>query len=537
MLNDDLLDKLFGWSYNRLRRREAAEELTQEICLRLLEAAARAERIENIWAWIWSVARYTLIKYQRDNGRFEFDIDDFETLASYDDTEETILQNEEINALRHAVSELSGKYREIIVLHYVYEKTVSEIAPLMSLPANTVKWRLREARNAITRKLSNKKGLNRMNAIGEKAYNPQRFEFLADGWWKSQADEALGYNNAGRALMQNIMLEANCRERTSEELSRALGVPTAYVEDELANAVKLGLMRKTGSKYMTNFIIQPSDAKAKYTAIHKKYAPYFFHESVDFLKSKESEIRALDFTARDWEWSRLLWHLLMFMRFGYERAQTKLKMTENKPEMKPTGGWIGWCWEAPVKPEDEYDKRLTAYYGPFRDDRPYGRSGCASCFVNEDNCDIAAPYQNYFMNRDGYDLLRKIRAGERPGDLSGREREILAAMIANGFIAMKDGNLSFNFPLFTGGGFEKLQALLSSFGDRISDAYEKMADEITAVFKRTNVPACLRGDIGIYVCNALHMFTAAIIVEAVERNMLYMPADGEKPYLMFYAVI
>lgn len=109
MLNKDLLDKIFGWSYNRLRNRTAAEELTQEICLRLLKSAARTERIDNLWGWIWGIAKYTLIQYQRDNGRIALDIDDFETLASYDETEETVLHNEEINLLRHAVSELSGK--------------------------------------------------------------------------------------------------------------------------------------------------------------------------------------------------------------------------------------------------------------------------------------------------------------------------------------------------------------------------------------------------------------------------------------------
>ncbi len=537
MLNKDLLDKIFGWSYNRLRNRMAAEELTQEICLRLLKSAARTERIDNLWGWIWGIAKYTLIQYKRDNGHIALDIDDFETLASYDETEETVLHNEEINLLRHAVSELSGKYREIVILHYVYEKTISEIAMLMSLPMNTVKWRLHEARNAITRKLSVQRGSNRMSTIGEKSYNPRKFDFLADGWWKSQTDEALCYHNAGRALMQNMLLEANCREKTAEELSSALGVPMAYIEDELLNAVKLGLMKKSGSKYLTNFIIQPADAKAKYTAIHKKYAPYFLRESIDFLRSKESEIRALDFTARDWEWSRLLWHLLMLLRmFGYKYAYAKLKTAEYKSEVKPTGGWIGWCWEVPVNPEDEYDSRLTTYYGPFTDDRPYGKSGCASCFVNEDHCDIAAPYHDYFIKRDGYDLLRKIDAGECPDRFSEREQELLAGMIANRFISNNNKTLDFNFPVFKNNSFEEMKSLLAPFGDRIAGEYAKMRNEIIAVFKRRFVPACLESDVKMYVDNAITC-PAAIIVEAVKQNLLYLPKDREKLYLMFYAVI
>lgn len=51
--------------------------------------------------------------------------------------------------LRAAVEALSEKIRETVKLHYFEEKSVSEIAELLSLPVGTVKWRLSEGRKQL----------------------------------------------------------------------------------------------------------------------------------------------------------------------------------------------------------------------------------------------------------------------------------------------------------------------------------------------------------------------------------------------------
>lgn len=288
MLNNEWLDKLFGYSYNRLHERSTAEELTQEICVVLLCAAGRVEHIENIHAWIWSIAKYTYFKFVRRTHYIELNLEDCEDLVFNNDFEANVIHVDELNRLRYCIAELSTNYRDIIIKFYIYEKSVSEIAVLFNLPENTVKWRLHEARKVLIRNYySNEKGCNRMNTIGEKAYNPQKFSFISDGWYKSQSDEALVYNNVGRAIMQNILLEANCYEKSTAELSKALGIPVAYIEDELRNAVELGLIRKVGNdKYLTNFIIMPSDTKARYSKIHTKYAPYFLEKYLKVFYQK-----------------------------------------------------------------------------------------------------------------------------------------------------------------------------------------------------------------------------------------------------------
>ena len=55
--DDDLLDKLFGFCYARTRDSYEAEELCSDIIYALIKAARRDGEIENIYPFIWRVAR------------------------------------------------------------------------------------------------------------------------------------------------------------------------------------------------------------------------------------------------------------------------------------------------------------------------------------------------------------------------------------------------------------------------------------------------------------------------------------------------
>ena len=55
--NDDLLDKLFSFSYARTNDSYEAEELCSDIVFALLKASQSEGEIENPYPFIWRVAR------------------------------------------------------------------------------------------------------------------------------------------------------------------------------------------------------------------------------------------------------------------------------------------------------------------------------------------------------------------------------------------------------------------------------------------------------------------------------------------------
>jgi RNA polymerase sigma-70 factor, ECF subfamily len=57
----------------------------------------------------------------------------------------------EAEALRRAFLRLDGDQRSLLVLHYVEDRPVGEIAKVLGMPSGTVKWRLSRARAALER--------------------------------------------------------------------------------------------------------------------------------------------------------------------------------------------------------------------------------------------------------------------------------------------------------------------------------------------------------------------------------------------------
>lgn len=59
----------------------------------------------------------------------------------------------EVDLIRRAFERLDPDVRTLLVLHYVEERPIAEIARVLGRPAGTIKWRLSNARRALDRAL------------------------------------------------------------------------------------------------------------------------------------------------------------------------------------------------------------------------------------------------------------------------------------------------------------------------------------------------------------------------------------------------
>ena len=62
-------------------------------------------------------------------------------------------QAEHLEELRTAIKRLPAKLRQVVLMHYLEETSVKEVATLLSLPVKTVEGRLYQARKALYRLL------------------------------------------------------------------------------------------------------------------------------------------------------------------------------------------------------------------------------------------------------------------------------------------------------------------------------------------------------------------------------------------------
>ncbi len=68
--------------------------------------------------------------------------------------EEEVIAREECRIVRSAVQSLADKYRLPVLLFYMEELSLSEIASVLRLPEGTVKSRLHRAKRILQRKLT-----------------------------------------------------------------------------------------------------------------------------------------------------------------------------------------------------------------------------------------------------------------------------------------------------------------------------------------------------------------------------------------------
>lgn len=135
---------------------DAAAESIQDVWLRVLRAIPKLRDAARLRAWIFGIARRVVMDRLREKYAAP-------PLVSADDVdiEDVAPQSEDDLELMHEELErLPVIDREALVLFYLQELTLIEIADVLGVPIGTVKSRLFRARNALRSQLMSK-GVNR----------------------------------------------------------------------------------------------------------------------------------------------------------------------------------------------------------------------------------------------------------------------------------------------------------------------------------------------------------------------------------------
>ena len=155
----DALGELYD-RYNRLVYRtalgvtgdtESASDLLQEVFLRLFRFAERIDVERPLEPWLYRMTAnlsYTFVKRRRWAQPIE---DVSEWLAGPKQSQPTYRaeKNEAWKQVEEAIQQLPLPQRMVIVLYYINERSLQEVAEILEIPAGTVKSRLHYARQAL----------------------------------------------------------------------------------------------------------------------------------------------------------------------------------------------------------------------------------------------------------------------------------------------------------------------------------------------------------------------------------------------------
>lgn len=279
-LTTEYLKAIYGFALKRCANLQDAEDLTQEIVLKVFRSFLCRDDIEAPDKFIWTVAHNTLSNYYREKTKIAMGIPmgDFAELLSLDnDAADDLVEKETIDRLHKEIAYLSKLQRKIVIAYYFENKKQETIATELGIPLGTVKWHLFEAKKNL------KKGIDTMRQIGQLQFNPIKFELC--GTNGSPGTKGANSNLLRSTFSQNIVYSVWKEAKTVGKIADDLGVSPVYVESEAEYLAEYGFLKEKSGKYLCNILID--EASNELIALKDKMycqaAKVFANELLDEL--------------------------------------------------------------------------------------------------------------------------------------------------------------------------------------------------------------------------------------------------------------
>jgi RNA polymerase sigma factor (sigma-70 family) len=297
------MQKIFGFALTKTTDTLKAEELASRITYDLYISLLKAEKVDNINGYVYRVACNVYARFVDEEVRGRYvSLDEVSVSMEHDFTVD-FEKEEAYVRLRREISFLGKIRREIIVMHYFQKQKLNEIARKLNIPPGTVKWHLHEARNQL------KEGISKMENKMTLGMKPVRLVHLGISGMSSPDGRDTNFF-LEKLIAQNIAYAAYHKARTITEIAEVLGVPAAFIEDEVSCLEENGFLDKiSGDKYLTNIYIseytkemfeEKHEIFKKYARILKdKYVPLLFNALSDY-KSKRIYTPENDFNFLMW---------------------------------------------------------------------------------------------------------------------------------------------------------------------------------------------------------------------------------------------
>jgi len=155
---DDLIARWHEplWRYARRLTGDddAAAETVQEVWLRVLRGIARLRVQMSFRAWMFGIARRVVMDRLRV-AYAEPSVDSVD-LSTIPDEQDSFDVEHDLSVMHEELARLPVTERDVLVLFYLQELTLIELADVLAVPIGTVKSRLFRARHLLRRNLIDK---------------------------------------------------------------------------------------------------------------------------------------------------------------------------------------------------------------------------------------------------------------------------------------------------------------------------------------------------------------------------------------------
>ncbi len=246
-------DDLMRLAVSKCGSQADAEDLVGDTMLAAFSYINKGGRIEHPKTWLANTLCHKYNDSLRKKYRAPTTVN-FEDSFEVPDEEEEYFSSEDAAKIRKELNHLAYINREVLIRYYFGRQSVSDIAAGLGIPEGTVKSRLATGRSQM------KKGLETMET--RENYLPGKL-YLSFGGAEGLKMEPLSLVD-NDLIAQNLLILAYEKPITVSDLSKAIGIPAAYIEPIVKKLVDGELMAETDSgKVYADFLITKPQDKLK----------------------------------------------------------------------------------------------------------------------------------------------------------------------------------------------------------------------------------------------------------------------------------
>jgi RNA polymerase sigma-70 factor (ECF subfamily) len=173
--------KVFNVAYKFVGKHDEAEDLTQDIFLKIFKSIGTFDRRANFQTWLISVSRnlcidhYRSVRKERQTINRDVDAIDLSVVSHDHNQLEALEQRDRVALLRQALAALPATLRTAVLMRDLQELSYQEIARALDLAEGTVKSRINRGRTELARQIKKLRGKDYSPSVsGQKGSDSNR---------------------------------------------------------------------------------------------------------------------------------------------------------------------------------------------------------------------------------------------------------------------------------------------------------------------------------------------------------------------------
>lgn len=156
--------KVFNIAYKFVGQHDEAEDLTQDIFLKVFKSLDSFDRRANFQTWLISVSRnlcidhYRRVRQERETIDRNIDANELSPISREEGQVGALEQRDRVALLRQALASLPEALRTAVVMRDLQERSYQDIVTALGLPEGTVKSRINRGRTELARQIKKLRG-------------------------------------------------------------------------------------------------------------------------------------------------------------------------------------------------------------------------------------------------------------------------------------------------------------------------------------------------------------------------------------------